>query len=129
MPVTLNIREDGRVAYYVLSDPWETRDLVSLYPEDNRFRDGVNHLVHTFMNVSGVRRIPSNIISARFNAPAFTHRNSGQLIMIGARTLPRVVTETICRLARYDRVVFFATEEEGWAYVNKLLGSEVASVR
>ena|SRR5690349_22173697 len=120
MPVTLDIRENGYVAYYVLVDPWETRDLTSLYPEDIQHRNSVNHVVHTFMNVSKVWRVPSNIISARIGAPAFIHPNSGQLLMIGAKTLPRVVTETICRLARYDRVRFFATEEEGWAYLRQL---------
>ena len=126
MPVTMEIRENGWVAYYVMADPWETRDLTSLYPQDIRYRDGVDHVVHTFMNISGVQRVPSNIISARIGAPAFVHPKSGQLIMIGARSLPKVVTETICRLARYDRLRFFATEEEGWAYVRQLAVNETA---
>jgi hypothetical protein len=124
----MELRENGQVAYYVLADPWETRDLTSLYPQDNGYRSTVNHVVHTFMDISGVRRIPPNIISARIAAPAFTHPNSGLLIMIGARTLPKVVTETICRVARYDRLHFFATDEEGWTYLRQLGANEVASV-
>src|SRR5450432_1811863 len=116
MPVTMEIRESGQIAYYVLADPWETRDLTSLYPQDNLYRSSVNHVVHTFMDVSRVQKIPPNILSARIAAPAFTHPNSGLLIMVGARTLPKVVTETICRVARYERLHFFATEEDGWAY-------------
>src|SRR5438045_9281673 len=106
MPVTLEIRENGQIAYYVLADPWKTRERTSLYLQDNQYRSSVNHVVHTFMDVSGVQRVPPNILSARIAAPAFTHPNSGLLIMVDARTLPKVVTETICRVARYERLHF-----------------------
>lgn len=128
MPITMEIRENGYVAYYVMSDPWVTNDLTSLYPQDIQFRDSVNHLVHTFMDVSQVRRIPPDVIRARINAPAFIHRNSGHLIMIGAKSLPKIAAETIFRIARYERAKFFDTEEQGWAFTRQLIAKEQESV-
>ena len=125
MPVTFDIRENGYVAYYVLSDPWQTADLTSLYHKDLAFRDTVNHQVHTFMDVTNVHRIPPNIMRAREHAPAFIHRNSGQLIMTGAHMFPKTIAEMIFRLARYERAKFFETEAEGWDYVRTLMSTAV----
>jgi hypothetical protein len=121
----MEIRENGHVAYYRLTDPWETSDLTALYPQDIRFRDSVNHLVHTFMNVSSVRRVPSNVMRARLGAPAFIHPNSGQLIMVGAQSFPKTVAQTIFRVAHYDRAKFFDTEEEGWNYLRQFINAEL----
>lgn len=129
MPVTMEFRENGQVAYYNLADPWETSDLTTWYPQDIEYRDSVSHVVHTFMNVSAVRRVPSNIIRARIAAPAFIHPNSGQLIMVGAKAFPKTVAETIFRLAHYERARFFDTEEEGWLYIRQLLANELVAVR
>ncbi len=127
MPVTLEIRENGHVAYYVLADPWETTDLLSLYPKDIEYRSSVNHLVHTVMNISKVVRVPRNILRARSGAPAFVHPNSGQLVMIGAQTFPKLMAETIFRLAHYERAKFFDTKEEGWAYIRQFIDKELGA--
>jgi hypothetical protein len=128
MAVSMEIRENGQVAYYVLTDPWETNNLTDLYPQDIRYRDSVNCVVHTFMNVGGVQHVPSNIIRARLGAPAFIHPNSGQLVMVGAKIFPKTVAETIFRIAHYERARFFDTEEEGWHYIRQFLQGETVSV-
>src|SRR5258708_7797553 len=124
MPVTMEIRENGHVAYYVLTDPWETSDLTALYPQDIQYRNSVKHLVHTVMNISKVVRVPRNILRARSGAPAFIHPNSGQLVMIGAQAFPKLMAETIFRLAHYERAKFFDTKEEGGAYIRQIICKE-----
>ncbi len=124
MPVTFEIRENDYVAYYVLSDPWEAHDLSALYPQDILFRNSVDHVVHTFMNVSAVRRVPPNVIHVRIGAPAFIHPNSGQLVMVGAQSFPKMMAETIFRLAHYQRARFFDTEADGWEYTRQLIKNE-----
>jgi hypothetical protein len=121
MPVTMELRENGHVAYYHFSEPWQTTDLTSLYPRDIAHRDSVNFLVHTFMNVSTIKNIPIDIIRARQGAPAFTHRRSGQLVMVGAKMLARRSAEMIFRLAHYERAKFFDTEEQGLAYIRQFI--------
>src|SRR3954466_7654450 len=99
MPVTRELRNDGRVSYYVLTDTWVAADLSGLYPADNKYRDTAPFKVHTVMNLSATRNVPHNVISVRQNAPAFTHPNSGQLVMIGAHSFVRTMAEMIFRLA------------------------------
>jgi hypothetical protein len=124
MPVTMELRENGHVASYVFSEPWQTKDLTSLYANDIAHRDSVNFLVHTFMDVSAIKNIPIDIIRARQGAPAFTHQKSGQLVMIGAKMLARRSAEMIFRLAHYERAKFFDTEEQGWAYIRQVIETE-----
>jgi hypothetical protein len=124
MPVTMEIQENGHVSYYVLSEPWQTSDLTSLYSKDIAHRNDVDFLVHTFMTVSEVKNIPIDIISARRGAPAFSHPRSGQLVMIGAKMLARRTAEMIFRLAHYERAKFLDTEEEGWAYIRRIIEAE-----
>src|SRR5258708_605372 len=95
-------------------NPWQTSDLTSLYPRDIAHRNTVNFKVHTFMDVNQVRQIPPGILAVRRGAPAFSHRNSGQLIMVGALPFPKKTAELIFRLAHYDRAKFFDTEDDGW---------------
>jgi hypothetical protein len=124
MSVTMEIREEGHVAYYVLSEPWKTQDLTALYAQDIAHRDTTIFLVHTFMDVSRIKQIPIDIIGARRGAPAFIHPKSGQLVMTGANTFARRTAEMIFRLAHYERAKFFKTEEEGWAYIRQNIGAE-----
>src|SRR4051812_44914277 len=106
MPVTMELRNDGHVAYYELTDPWIAPDLTSLYPADIHYRDSVPFPVHTVMNVTNAHKVPHNVISVRQNAPAFTHHNTGQLVMIGAHSFVRTMAEMIFRLAHYQRAKF-----------------------
>src|SRR5260221_6479999 len=124
MPITVENREDGRVRYFVITDPWVTNDLVSLYPADRAYRDNAHFTVHTMMNISKMKQIPPGLLAVRVDAPAFFHPHSGYLLMIGAGMFPRVMAETIFKLAHYDRARFFETEEEGWAFIQKVLANE-----
>lgn len=127
MPITAETRDDGHVRYFVITDPWQTSDLIAQYPADREYRDSVDFTVHMLMNISQMKHIPPGLLAARKDAPALSHRRSGYLVMIGAGTFPRVMAETIFKLAHYDRAVFFDTEEEGWAYIRKVIAEERVS--
>ncbi|MEP7285273.1 MAG: hypothetical protein ABI947_05840 [Chloroflexota bacterium] len=128
MPVSMELREQGHVTYYVLADPWLITDLTSLYPRDNRYRNTVDFKVHTVMNFGDVRHIPANVITAKQDAPAFEHPASGQLLMIGANSFVRIMAETIFRLAHYKRASFYNTEAEAWAYIRQVIAEESLSI-
>jgi len=124
MPITMQLRENGHVAHYVLTDPWETADLVRLYPQGLAYRKSVPYPVHTLMDISAVQRVPSNILAARRGAPAFVYPNSGEVVMVGAHGFPQKIAEMIFKLAHYERVRFFDTEIEGWNYLRQVLDQE-----
>jgi hypothetical protein len=126
MPVTAELRENGHVWYYVITDPWQAKDLIALYPLDFEHRNTVDHKVHTFMNVSGMNFLPPGLLSAGNKAPAWSHPTSGQLVMVGAHKIARKVAETIFKVANYDRAKFFANEDEGWDYLREFIRAENA---
>jgi hypothetical protein len=124
MPVHFEIREDGRVAYYRITDPWTTQNLIAHYPADNAHRASVTHIVHTLMDVTGMRQVPINILLARNNAPAFSHPNNGVLILTGARPMAKSFAELIFKMASFQRGRFLATADDGWAFIHSLMANE-----
>lgn len=124
MPITVETREDGHVRYFVITDPWRTSDLIAQYPSDREYRDSVDFTVHMVMNVSKMKQIPPGLLVARKDAPALSHRRSGNLVMIGAGGFARIMAETIFKLAHYDRALFFDSEEEGWQYIRQAIAEE-----
>ena len=124
MPVTAELREQGHVWYYVITDPWETSDLISFYKQDFAHRETVNHTVHLVMNVSAMHSVPINLLRARNNAPAWSHRTSGQLVMVGAHSFAKSIAEMIFKLAHYEKAKFFNSEAEGWDYIRAVIAEE-----
>ena len=124
MPVLFELRENGRVAYYRITDPWTTHDLMAHYPADNAHRSSVNHTVHTLMDFSGMRTVPINILLARNNAPAFSHPNNGILILAGTRPMAKSFAELIFRMANFRKGRFLGTVDEGWAFIHTLMAKE-----
>src|SRR5688500_18309007 len=123
MPVRFEYRENNRVACYTFSDPWETHEFVAHYPADNAYRASVTHTVHTFMDLTGAHSIPTNILRARTKAPAWSHANSGVIVMVGAIPLAKSVAEMVFKIARFNRAKFFKTADEGWAYLHQLIAN------
>jgi hypothetical protein len=124
MPVRFEYRENNRVAFYAFSDPWETHEFVAHYPADNAYRASVKHTIHTFMDLTGARSIPTNILRARTKAPAWSHANSGVIVMVGAIPLAKSVAGMVFKIARFNRAKFFNTADEGWAYLRQLIAEE-----
>ena len=61
--------------------------------------------------------------------PSFSHPNSGYSIFCHATLLARRVTETALRLARFNRMKFFDTEEEGMAFLHELMAQEDTGIK
>src|SRR5258708_15500727 len=124
MPITLELREDKRVLYAVVADPLSAEDLNNSIVEQTPIYDNAQGKLHQFVNVSGVTRLPSGILGIRRDSPIFQHRNSGQLVIVGAHGFVRNVGEVLMKIARFESVKFFGNEPEAWEYVRNLIASE-----
>ena len=127
MPVSMEIRENGHVIYFLVTDPWQVSELAPLYAEENSYRDTVNFKVHTFLNFSQVNHIPTQIMSAKRGAPDPTHPSSGVIILVGAKSFVKIMLEVILRLTHFERVRLFDTEAEGWAFTRQIIAEETPS--
>ncbi len=124
MPVILSFCEDGYVVYVAVEDPWAVNDILSLYEQEKAHYDKVSHKVHALYNLSKVRQMPTNALAAARGNPALYHPNRGQMAIVGAKSFTRTIAEIITRVARFDRIVFFDTDEQAWKYLRELIVEE-----
>ena len=128
MPVSMEIRENGRVVFYQYRDPFNLHELNALYLQDENHRNSVDFLVHTVLDMSGVKNLPQGIIGARVGSPVLVHPRSGVIVVVGAGPLSQSIAGVVLRLTR-KQAHFFKTESEGWDFVRKHLEKESAAVQ
>lgn len=123
MPVTTELRENGRVLYLVYEDPWTIADVAVI---DRQFIDILHqatHPIHALLNVQQIHEFPSGIFTARIEM-ILTHPMSGHLAIIGTSNLVRVFGQTMMRLRGFSRARFFNHEEDGWHYLQQIVAEE-----
>ncbi|PJF34893.1 MAG: hypothetical protein CUN49_13325 [Candidatus Thermofonsia Clade 1 bacterium] len=123
MPVTLELIENGRVLSVTFIDPWAMSDVLSLFPELERIYNAAERPIHALIDARQSKLPSSGALRAR-ESPAFKHPMSGHMAVVGAASVVRAVAETVFRLARFQRVTFFDTYEEGLAFLRTLLAQE-----
>ena len=123
MPVIDKLCDNGQILYRIVYDPWEIEDLLSADEAVRRHYDQTTCKVHLLTNISGVHRIPPAVYRLG-RGMMLTHANSGLIVVVGATTLGRRLSETVFRIARVDRAAFFDSEEDAWAYLRKIIASE-----
>lgn len=122
MPIELDILENGHVLRYLMTDPWTIEDYEPILERDIMHRESVNHKVHN-LTIAKLRTVPAGALRAR-NAPTFNHPTAGHLAMVGAPQLVRSFTEIVLKLAHYERVKFFDTEEEALEHLRGVIRAE-----
>ena len=123
MPVSMELIENGRCFRYEISDPWKIADFTATFPEAKAILDAAPYPVHGIVNLHATARDPMGVLNVRKH-PSFSHANSGYTVFCHATLLARRVTETALRLARFNRMKFFDTEEQGMAFLHGLMAQE-----
>jgi len=117
MPVTMEIREDGRVLLLIYTDPVTMQEIGDGFPANLAHRNRTPHTVHTLFDFSHFQHPPAELMRARYS-PVFTHPRSGQMVVFGANL---AVQGIVLRAAEFTRnankVHFFDTETEAWQYI------------
>jgi hypothetical protein len=126
MPVTQELIENGRILLVTFSDPWTAQEMLSLFPESRRFYDAAERPIHMLIDVRQARVSTPSALRAR-EAPALKHPMGGDVAVVGAASIIRTFGEMTFRLARFDRVAFFDTYEEGLAFLKARIAEEMTA--
>ncbi len=97
------------------------QEIAPVIEQDRNYRDQSPHPVHAVLNLSAAKHLPPGAISLRHASPDLNHPTAGQVVLVGTNTFVRNVAELIFRLSRTDKFKIFATEEEAWAYLRKVI--------
>src|SRR5690348_8221445 len=119
MPATVELRENGRVLYYVYSDPWTLADMEQVGKEATKLYDAASRKLHVYLDARKMKTVPTGVLRAR-NNPDMRHPNSGQIVIVGAARIIQVMAETVLKLTHVNRLKFYQDEQEGWAYLRSV---------
>jgi hypothetical protein len=122
MPVTMEMRENNRISYWVFEDPWTVGELVKISKESNPIFENITHKFHT-LTVVNARHIPTGVLQVR-QIGSWSNPMSGELVIVNAPPVAKTIVEVLTRLVRFNRVRFFDTEVQGWQYLTDVLAEE-----
>lgn len=110
MAVEIHFDESKQFIVYTISDPLSISDLYEAYNKEKAFRDSVDHTVHSIVDMTNVKRIPANWLTAK-SGPGLTHPHSGQMLFVGLSPSLKIIVNTILKIMRYDKMRVFNTRE------------------
>jgi hypothetical protein len=122
MPVTMEMRENNRITYWVFEDPWTVNELVKISKETRPIFDSATRKFHT-LAVINARHIPAGVLQVR-QIGSWSNPMSGELVVVNAPPVAKTIVEVLTRLVRFNRVHFLDTEEQGWQYLGNVLAEE-----
>jgi hypothetical protein len=123
MPADIRLSDDQTYIIYELSDPMTMDELVQAYDEEKRLRDRIPHTLHSITDMTKVRGIPHNWLTAK-SGPGLTHPRSGLITIVGISVGLRIIVNTIFSIVGYRRVQFFATREDALAAIRAEVAKE-----
>jgi hypothetical protein len=124
MPVSMESRENGRVVFIVLSDPWNTGDLRSLLQQITVYLRDVYPLAHMFVDLSGARVIPPDVLQQIFEDLRSFRPDRGEVILVGATRAMQLLGELVFRLFHLGSIRFLDSQAAAWALLEELMAGE-----
>jgi hypothetical protein len=123
MPVQLAFSESKRYIIYTLTDPLDMNELQRVYQKEKEHRDSVDHTVHSIVDMSRVKGIPRNWLTAK-SGPGLSHPRSGKMLFVGISPALKTLVSLILDIMRYRKMEFYNTYAEAEARMQELLREE-----
>jgi hypothetical protein len=123
LPATVELREDGHVIYFMVTEPWTLDDLIAVNQKAAIWVEYADHTVHLLGNAERIEQMPDGIMSIHRVAPV-SHPNSGYVAIVGASALVKSFTIDVLRLANFSRLKFFDEEDSAWAFLRDTIEQE-----
>jgi hypothetical protein len=120
MSVQLHLSEDRRYLIYTITEPFNLDELLLAYTQERSLRDSIPYTLHSITDMSGVKRIPPNWLTAKAG-PGLTHPRSGEILIVGVSFGLKIILDTILKITRSQRMKFFRTRAEADAYMADLV--------
>src|ERR1041385_8201947 len=126
MPTFLESRDDGHILYVKMTDPLDFQELTRTFTEEHKIRETSKFVMHSLVDVRELKRFPPGSITMGRRSPALNHPRRGHLVLIGAVAFLEAFLGTLARIVRFSNVKFVKSEEEGMAYLRKIVADEAA---
>jgi len=119
MPVSVQLSDDQSHLIYELQDPMKIDDLMEAYDIEKKVRDSIPYTLHSIVDMTQVRRIPRNWLTAKAG-PGLTHPRSGYMMIVGISSGLKTIVGIIFKITKYNRIQFFETRDEAETYMTDI---------
>ena len=109
-----------------MTDPLDFQELSRTFTEEHKIRESTKFVMHALVDVRELKRFPPGSITMGRRSPALVHPRRGHLVLVGAVAFLEAFLGTLARIVRFSNVKFVKTEEEGMAYLRKVIAEEAA---
>ena len=124
MTIVMELRENNKVIYYHVTPPTTLREVVQTYPKNEALRDQYQHTIHTILDLSDVRLLPTDILAVRHSSPSLRHPRSGMVFVVTTNAFIVGIAEILSRLANTNRIRVVRTVDEAWIAVREVIKNE-----
>jgi hypothetical protein len=130
MPATVSLVHNNRILHYVFEDPVNFKDINAVEDQAKPWYDRADRKLHIFIDIRLLRHLPDGFFRVRSNHE-LTHRNAGNIAVLGSSVYLQAMAETIFRLTRNKRFQFFdpSRVDAAWKYLDEVIASENAQVQ
>lgn len=125
MPIDRKLIENGRILYTKLSDPWTVEEVFGRVEQQNVFAESVGKHVHLLADLSETTHFPANTLRLR-EVSAFSTPRASRTVVVGANLMGHRIFEMFEQM-RGIKAEYFATYDEGLAYLRTVIAAEDAS--
>ena len=124
MPVTFDLREQGRVIYFKISEPWTMQEVLDGFTQTQAIRDKIyaedpQRRVHSLIDLMEVTNAAPGVLRSR-RAPGITHPGRGEYVVAASYLLARDLMATVFKVMHIDGKLF-SSLDEAWAYLRPFL--------
>ncbi len=125
MPITLELRREGRVAFQIYSDPLDMREIMAHTERmDRQVFDCASLPVYAILDFTGVTRLPSNLLNIAISRMKRPHRMSRGAILVIDHVLVRTLANVAIKVSQSSEVSVCRTQAEAWREIDRLLEAE-----
>ena len=126
MPYESYLLEGEPILYTALIDPFTTEDMEAMWTYNREIRERFTRKLHVLLDVQRLKKGPPHGAIRGWRESSLTHENAGNIALVGANAITRFIANTVLWMAKFDRLQFFETQEDGLAYLRHIVAQEDA---
>jgi hypothetical protein len=124
MPVSMDLRENGRVVFIVLTDPWNTGDVKSLLRQITVYLRDTCPQAHMLVDLTHARVIPPDVLQQIFEDLRSFKPERGEVILVGATRGMQLLGELVFRLFHLGSIRFYDSQAAAWTFLGEIIEGE-----
>lgn len=122
MPIKQEFRENGRLAYWEIADPWSMTDLIPMIDNVNQYIEESRQPIYSFVDLQKARELPKGIASIhKIRHWNWNPQAGAEVILVITSAAVKAMIQLVFRLARSERAVIFDDYQAAWEYTRQLL--------